>query len=134
MEKKPRGRPATECDKITNMKKVQRKSPEKKVKATLKVCDERKTHKVKPCAIVNKKCVAKTETKPGSCGDVRPKPKTMFKGKKEQKADLVKRCAAKAVETGKKCTVPNKKKLVCHDATIKVKSKDIVYIPGAFKY
>ena len=94
MEKKPRGRPATDCDKITNMKKYKEKIQKKKVK-TLKVCDERKDHKVKPCAIVNKKCVAKTEKK-GSCGDVRPKPKTMFKGKKEQKADLVKRCALKA--------------------------------------
>ena len=133
MEKKPRGRPATDCDKITNMKKVQRKNTEKKVKATLKVCDERKTHTVKPCDIVNNKCVAKTEKK-GSCGDVRPKPKTMFKGKKEQKAELVKRCVAKGKEIGKKCTVPNKKRLVCHDSSVKVKSKDIVYIPGAFKY
>ena len=82
---------------------------------------------------VNEKCVAKTEKK-GSCGDIRPKPKMMFKGKKEQKADLVKRCAAKGKELGKKCSVPNKKKLVCHDSSIQVKSKDFVNIPGAFKY
>lgn len=119
MEKKPRGRPAIDCVAI-NDKTFQRKKPETIKKAQMKKCDTRQSHAVKPC-MINKenKCVPKVGT--ANCNDARPKPLSMFKGKKEQKLDLVKRCTALGTQIGKKCTVPNKKKLVCHDADMSKK-------------
>lgn len=114
MEKKPMGRPAMDCVAI-NDKTFQRKKPETIKKAQTKKCTSRESHPVKPCMMnKEKKCVPKVST--AKCNDARPKPLSMFKGKKEQKIDLVKRCTALGTKIGKKCTVPNKKKLVCHDA------------------
>lgn len=126
MEKKPRGRPPLDC-KYINERTFQRKKPETIEKAQKKKCDSRILHTYKPCSYKSKQCVDKS-VKKGACGEVRPKPKSLFKNKSEQKAELVKRCTEKGKSIGKKCSVPNTKTLVCHDVKLKKKTKEGQYI------
>lgn len=129
----PRGRPPMDCNAI-NEKKFNRKKPETIKKAQVKKCESRVDHPVKPCKVspVTHKCVSPKTTAKRTCNDVKPKPMKEFKGKMEQKKDLVKRCKAQGEAINKKCTVPNKKKLVCHESKAK-KVKEGVYIPGMYK-
>lgn len=98
-----------------NTKAFNRKKETTIKKAQMKKCESRIEHPYKPCKILGDKCVtAKQGT--GKCNDVRPKPIGTFKNKMEQKTDLVKRCVAQGKAIDKKCTVPNKKRLVCHES------------------
>lgn len=131
MEKRPRGRPPMECVDV-NKKTFQRKKEATIKKAQVKKCVSRVDHPYKPCKLnKNNTCVPATK---GKCTDVRPKPKAMFNSKTEQKKEIKQRCAAKATSIGKKCVVPNTKKLVCKDASNKRKaSKEGKYVPGMYK-
>ena len=132
MEKRPRGRPPLDCKDI-NKRTFQRKKPETIERAQKKKCDSRISHTYKPCSYKSKQCVDSVKKSKGSCGEVRPKPKSSFKSKTEQKAELVKRCTEKGKSIGKKCTVPNTKRLVCHDAKLKKKTKEGEYIVGMYR-
>lgn len=59
------------------------------------------------CVAINK-CVPKTGA---NCADVRPKPLSMFKGKQEQKLDLVKRCTALGTRIGRKMHCAQQKQI-----------------------
>ena len=120
MEKRPRGRPPLDCKDI-NERTFQRKKPETIEKAQKKKCDSRISHTYKPCSYKSKQCVDKS-VKKGSCGEVRPKPKSSFKNKSEQKAELVKRCTEKGKAIGKKCS-SKYQKIGCHDVKLKKKTK-----------
>lgn len=112
----PRGRPVTDCEKIKNMKVTQRKSPEKAVKATLKKCDERKTHKTKPCDIVDKKCVSKVVVTKGVCNDVKPGKVVDFKNNRANMLkDMRKRCDEQGVKLNKMCKLSASKPVKCRD-------------------
>jgi hypothetical protein len=125
-----RGRPAMDC-KIVNEKTFQRKKEETIKKAQLKKCASRTMHPVKPCAIKDNKCVSSSSAvKKMSCGSVKPKPIGTFKNKSSQKEELFSRCTKMGLELNKKCTVPNTKKLVCHDSKLKNKKPTGEFIPG----
>jgi hypothetical protein len=112
----PRGRPVTDCDKIKNMKVTQRKSSEKAVKATLKKCDDRKTHKIKPCDIVAKKCVSKVVVTKGACNDVKPGKVVDFKNNRSNMLkDMRKRCDEQGVKLNKTCMLSASKPVKCRD-------------------
>ena len=130
-QKRPRGRPAMDCV-VVNEKTFQRKKPVTIKKAQVKKCESRETHPHKPCKLVGavKKCVSSTKGAP-VCNNIRVN--KAIKGKAEQKKDLRVRCGAMAKATGKKCTVPNTKRLVCHDAANKKKApKEARYVPGMY--
>lgn len=130
MQKKPRGRPPLDCKDI-NERTFQRNKTETIEKAQKKKCDSRISHTYKPCLYKSKQCLDTLLKKSkGSCGQERPKPKSLFNSKSDQKAELVKRCTQKGTSIGKKCTVPNAKKLVCHDAKLKKKTKEGEYVVG----
>ena len=111
----PRGRPATDCDKIRDLKTTQRKSPEKALKATLKKCEDRKTHKVKPCDIVNKKCVSKAAKPAGACNDVKPGKMSEFKNRAGMLDGMRKRCSQQGVKLNKTCKLSATKPAKCRD-------------------
>lgn len=54
--------------------------------------------------------------KSDKCNQVRPKPPNLFDNKRERRTELRKRCTAQGININKKCTVPNRKVLVCHDS------------------
>lgn len=132
-QKRPRGRPAMDCVTV-NEKTFQRKKPATIKKAQVKKCESRATHPHKPCKLdAANKCVSATKCAL-ACNSIRVN--KAIKGKAEQKKDLRVRCGAMAKATGKKCTVPNTKRLVCHDAAAKKKAstKEAKYVPGMYKY
>lgn len=128
----PRGRPVTDCEKIKDLKTTQRKSPEKALKATLKKCEDRKTHKIKPCDIVNKQCVSKTTRTTGVCNDVKPGNMSEFKNRAGMLEDMRKRCAQQAVKLNKACKLSATKPVRCRDVKViqerKQKANKQIYI------
>lgn len=54
--------------------------------------------------------------KSDKCNQVRPKPLNLFDNKRERRTEFRKRCTAQGININKKCTVPNRKVLVCHDS------------------
>ena len=130
-QKRPRGRPPMECVAV-NERTFQRKKPATIKKAQVKKCESRATHPYKPCKLdAANKCVSATKCAL-ACNGIRVN--KAIKGKAEQKKDLRVRCGAMALATGKKCTVPNTKRLVCHDAASKKKApKEARYVPGMYK-
>ena len=131
-QKRPRGRPAMDCATV-NEKTFQRKKPTTIKKAQMKKCESRATHPHKPCKLnAAGKCVSATKSA-ASCNSVRVN--KAIQGKGEQKKDLRVRCGARAKATGKKCTVPNTKRLVCRDVAAKKKApKEAKYVPGMYNY
>ena len=130
-QKRPRGRPAMECATI-NEKTFQRKKPATIKKEQVKKCESRVAHPHKPCKLDAKKMCAPASMCAPACNSVRVN--KSIKGKAEQKKDLRVRCAAMGKATGKKCTVPNTKRLVCHNAAAKKKApKEAKYFPGMYK-
>jgi hypothetical protein len=129
--KKTRGRPPMKCD-VINEKAFQRKKEATIKKAQMKKCTSREEHPYKPCKIENNKCVVETYIikKKESCGEVRPKPISEFKNKKEQKKEIVQRCTEMGSRINKTCKVPNTKKLVCHDSKIVSNNKKKIAMIG----
>lgn len=112
--KKPRGRPAMDCNKI-NEKTFGRKKDESQKRAQLAKCATRNDHPVKPCVVNNNKCVSKT-MKP-TCANLSFDTKKKFNTVKERKTAFSIACKQRGEELNKKCVPKKSSKLICHDAT-----------------
>ncbi|QOI90162.1 hypothetical protein QKU58_gp024 [Pyramimonas orientalis virus] len=127
---KPRGRPAMDC-KVINDKTFQRKKLESIKKVQEKKCASRSDHPSKPCVMKDGRCAPKTTaSKALTCNIVKPKAKTEFKNKGEQRKEFATRCTAMGKQLKKECKVPNKPKLVCRDSKAVKKTKEGKYIVG----
>ena len=73
------------------------------------------TRKQPPTKDITVKSESKNK-KNDKCNQVRPKPLNLFDNKRERRVEFRKRCTAQGININKKCTVPNRKVLVCHNS------------------